>query len=218
MIEINGMRVFGSKDLGGIRKIEEEEKRPFVGYFYVLEYSDSVVKIGSTRHPIQRLDNLAKTAENYGNWNLGRFALSQPHTNYRRNETMLHKYFSEYRRSGSELFDFSFGNIVKNIPSFIVYENESDEMKKRSSECFENTKRFILGDLCECVKESKCESDPGKIAEIIEIVRKYILGVGGTPQDVVQAAIEINWAFGVHNSVLDEKYECRYNDAGGEQA
>lgn len=220
MVEINEMRIFSSQNVDEIFEIERCEKKPYIGYFYVLEYSDSVVKIGKTGNPSQRLNTLKRDAENYGSWNLGLFALSRPHTNYSTNETILHEYFAQRRRYGSELFDIQFMSAVKSIPHFIRYEDNSEERVKKDKEFTASLIKYTSGNYNDRIKNSNeniahvPEVDLGKLSEVIEITRKYILAAGGTPEDVLQATIEIQWVFGIHNPILDR----RHKSFGGEQA
>ena len=88
---------------------------------------------------------LKRNAENYGDLKLGKIALSIPHTNFADNEKKLHKKFSTYRKSGSELFDLGFQEIVSNVPDVVEYKDETIQIEKSSDNFFNMMKNFVLG-------------------------------------------------------------------------
>lgn len=141
---MNELQIFNSSEFGEIRTIEKKNKDKYTGFFYILEW-DSIVKIGSTRNPYQRITALRRSAETYGKSKLGRVALSEPHTNYESNEKKLHKEFSAHRKKGSELFDVSFEKAIGSIPSDMKYLDESEEIDKKAETFANGMKKFILG-------------------------------------------------------------------------
>ena len=128
---MNELQIFKNKEFGNLKDIEKKNKGKHTGFFYILEW-DNEVKIGSTKCPYQRTMALKRSAENYGKSKIGRIALSVPHTNYTENERALHKFFAEYRKDGSELFDIGFEETVSKIPENIQYADDSEEIEKQA--------------------------------------------------------------------------------------
>lgn len=106
---INAMYVFSVNELVDLKDIEKNTPHLF-GYFYVLEYGCDL-KIGCTRRPYSRIREFLAHIQ-YDNITLGRFAISTPHINYRKNEKMLHLVFSDTRRAGTELFHIDFDSCL----------------------------------------------------------------------------------------------------------
>lgn len=140
---MNELQIFNNEEFGEVKNIEKANKGKHTGFFYILEYGN-LVKIGSTKNPYQRIMSLKRGAETYGNLKLGKVAISKPHTNYVSNEKRLHKLFSELRKSGSELFDISFDEAIRQIGD-IEYLNESKEIEAKSENFLNGMKSFILG-------------------------------------------------------------------------
>lgn len=141
---MNGLQIFDNEEFGQIRTVEENRKE-FMGFFYVIEYGD-LLKIGSTKNPYQRLSQIKRQALKYADIKTGNIAISKQHTNYRDNESKIHKLLSDYRKEGTELFNISFEmavNVIEN--SDIEYENKSDEIDKRSTDFLNGMKKFLLG-------------------------------------------------------------------------
>ena len=83
--------------------------------------------------------------ENYGSDKLGRIALSVPHTNYRDNERILHKFFSNCRKPDTELFNMEFEDVISKIPANLEYADDSEKINKRAETFFAGMKNFVLG-------------------------------------------------------------------------
>lgn len=141
---MNEMTVFNNPEFGEIKNIEQENKNKYTGFFYILEW-DNFVKIGSTKNPYQRLMALKRSAETYGQSQLGRIAFSVPHTNYKINEKKLHKNFSMHRKEKSELFDLSFDEVVSNLPNDMEYLDESEQIDKQAEDFLNGIKKWFLG-------------------------------------------------------------------------
>lgn len=95
-----------------IEKLKSVSDVSFCGYVYLVEWGTKYVKIGSTENPYVRIKSLISQAEKYGDSKVKRIALSQPHTNFRENEQLLHKLFTEHRKDGTELFSVNLDEIV----------------------------------------------------------------------------------------------------------
>lgn len=141
---MNGLQIFNNEEFGQIRTVEKNRKE-FMGFFYVIEYGD-LVKIGSTKNPYQRLSQIKRQASKYADVKIGKAAISKQHTNYRDNETKIHKLFSDYRKDGTELFNIPFEMALSTIKnSDIKYEDKSQEMDKRATIFLDGMKKFLLG-------------------------------------------------------------------------
>lgn len=141
---MNQLQIFKSEEFGEVRTVEKNRKE-FMGFFYVIEYGD-LVKIGSTKNPYQRLSQIKRQASKYADIKIGKAAISKQHTNYRDNETKIHKLFSEYRKDGTELFNISFEMALSTIKNCgIKYEDKSQEMDKKSTIFLDGMKKFLLG-------------------------------------------------------------------------
>lgn len=141
---MDNLQVFTKDEFGSIRTIEKLNKDKYTGFFYVLEW-DNKVKIGSTKNPYQRIMALKRSAENYGNSKIGRAALSVPHTNYVENEKMLHKVFKQNRKTGSELFDMDFEDVLLCLPDGLEYRDDSQVIDKRAESFMNGMKMFMFG-------------------------------------------------------------------------
>lgn len=79
------------------------------GYFYIVEYTNGIVKIGSTRNPKARMQSLHYAAPIYSAGGKSqRIAISQSHTWFKVSEAELHEKLKAFRINGTELFRLSF--------------------------------------------------------------------------------------------------------------
>ena len=141
---MNELQIFNNEEFESIRIVEKGNKDKYTGFFYILEWNN-MVKIGSTKNPYQRLLALKRTAENYGSDKLGRIALSVHHTNYRDNERILHKFFSNCRKPDTELFNMEFEDVISKIPANLEYADDSEKINERAEAIFAGLKNFVLG-------------------------------------------------------------------------
>ena len=141
---MNDLQIFNNEEFGEIKKIEKKNKDKYTGFFYVLEYGD-FVKIGSTKNPYQRLMALRRNAVNYGNSEIGRFAISIPHTNYVENERKMHEHFKNVRKQGSELFNCTLEEVANSIGDIVIYRDDSEKIKSKANAFFQGMKSFVTG-------------------------------------------------------------------------
>lgn len=179
---INAMYVFSINELEDLKNIEKNTPHLF-GYFYVLEYGCDL-KIGCTRRPYSRIREFI-TNIRYDNITLGRFAISTPHINYRKNERMLHLVFSDTRRVGTELFHIDFDSCLCIIDhTEITYdctapdERITEEVGKGISHYFhdpyEETWKEFFDVLNELLYQINRFSDEyKKIEEIVNSINKW---------------------------------------------
>lgn len=78
------------------------------GYFYIVEFSVDLVKIGCTRHPASRIEQLSGTIAKEIGLPIKRIAISGQCKFFRRYEAEMHKIFDDSRVPRSELFKVSF--------------------------------------------------------------------------------------------------------------
>lgn len=147
-----------------LKQLENEIKNSYLGVVYILQYGENV-KIGSTNQPFTRYKTLKHNAEDYGNVKIGKISLSEAHTNYRRNESELHKIFRDYRRLGTELFNISFDNAIEKLGNIeLEFLNDSKEISL-------HTERSAKA-LFDCVFNGKnCISEDENIDD--EFIRMY---------------------------------------------
>lgn len=133
------MKIMDNNQLKDLLSLQLNKKSGFMGFFYVLDYGDGSIKIGSSAFPYKRILHLISVARKYGNAIICKFALSPQHTNYRQNESMLHAFFSDSQRDKSERFDVSFDAAVELINSLsIKYEDKTDELTLHAAEVSNN--------------------------------------------------------------------------------
>ena len=98
------------------------------GFVYAVEFGE-YVKIGSSKNIKDRIKSLRSMCTKYCGKTLGRAYISEPHINYIENERLLHEVFSGVCVRGSELFDISIEDVVKQIDSMDLVNSESDYEK-----------------------------------------------------------------------------------------
>lgn len=138
------LQIFSNEEFGEIKEIEKRNKDKYTGFFYILEYG-KFVKIGSTKNPYQRLMALKRNAVNYGEWEIGKIAISTPHTNYVENEKKLHEHFKNKRKQGSELFDCMFEDVLNSVKTVVTHKDDSEEMELKAETFFQGLKNFVTG-------------------------------------------------------------------------
>ncbi len=95
-------------------RFEAFKKDDRTGYFYILEYTNGMVKIGSTLNPKARMQSLYYAAPIYSaGAKTRRVAISAPHTLFRASEARLHGQLAAFRIKGTELFRIPFEDALK---------------------------------------------------------------------------------------------------------
>lgn len=135
------IQIFSNPQFGEIKQIDSTVKDTYYGFVYACEYG-MTVKIGSTNQPYNRLMALIRQAESYGALKIGRFAITQMHTNYKANEKLLHNKFSVYRQEGTELFNIDFQKAVESMSTLNLLD-ETDAIEKRADGFLDGMKDFI---------------------------------------------------------------------------
>lgn len=141
---MSGLKIFEKDEYGKVREIEKSKSSDFIGFFYVLEWGGNI-KIGCTRNPYQRIMAFKRQAEKYGDTTIGRYVLSNPHTNYQENEKLLHKAFASARIVGTELFSLSLDMVIQNIPKEIQIKDESEALACKAEQFCDFMKTVVTG-------------------------------------------------------------------------
>lgn len=131
----NEMFLFSKKDFCKIRDLEINHKIPYAGFVYLLPWGNKI-KIGCTGKVSNRIKTLISQAEGYGGKKVNWCIISAPHTNYRENEHILHKHFSNYRINGTELFLISKERILDDIKNNVIILNEQNVIKRSINDNF----------------------------------------------------------------------------------
>ena len=139
-ISKDGEPWFVAKDVCDVPKHGETD---WHGCVYVTEYGDAL-KIGHTTNLQQRMKSITSQAKNYSSKKIGRIVFSKLHTNHKENELALHRFFKKYRVGKSELFDLTYEEFLKELPS-LEFKDESKEKQAKSDAFLQGMKGFILG-------------------------------------------------------------------------
>ena len=103
-----------------------------LGYFYIIEFSKNLIKIGCTRYPASRIEQLSSTIAKEIDLPIKRIAVSGQCKNFREYEKTMHKAFRKERIEGSELFEVSFDTALKVGMFLITTVNEETEGKAQA--------------------------------------------------------------------------------------
>lgn len=140
---MNEIKIFENPEFGSVKDIEKG-LTTFFGVVYLLEYG-SLLKIGCSKVPYQRLMQLKRNATNYNGTKLGRVAITKPHTNYKENEKTLHSLFESKRKDGTELFDLNLDDALSAMGNFdLEYRDDSQTLEKKDAAIFNAFKNFTL--------------------------------------------------------------------------
>lgn len=154
------LKIYRLEEIQNLKELGDKRTNGYLGYFYVIEWGDNV-KIGSTANPFQRIKELTRAACKYGNVTIGGIAFSPPHTNYRANETALHRRFADARIGDTELFDVSFGVVVREASEAVTYKDESNELKMKDAESSERFRRGLIPLFFPALADAEGSEKPG---------------------------------------------------------
>lgn len=130
--------------INDIKQIDKLRKNEYMGFCYVLDCSKGV-KIGCAKEPYKRLKGLKRNIETYGQGLIKRVALTPQHTNFKKNEKILHAHFNTQRLPNTELFDLDFESAVSVISALnLEYKDETDEIERRA-DAFLHMMKGVLG-------------------------------------------------------------------------
>lgn len=111
-----------------------------LGYFYIVEFSENLVKIGCTKHPASRMEQLSCTVAKEVGLPIKRIAVSGQCKRFREYEKTMHKAFKKERIEGSELFQVSFDTAFKVGMFLIKAVNEETEKNAQTLKATWKTK------------------------------------------------------------------------------
>lgn len=140
---MNELQIFENKEFGSVQMVEKATKSEYLGYVYILECG-KLVKIGSTTRPYKRLTSLNKSLGDYGGMEIGRFAISIPHTNYIQNEKFLHEVLKRKRISGTELFNVKFETACAKMVNSLHFIDETEEKEAKSENMLNLLKHTVI--------------------------------------------------------------------------
>lgn len=138
--KIDDFTIYNSDNVNEIKILKPSNK--YMGYVYLLEWND-MIKIGYTRNPYQRYNDLKSHAENYSNAQIGKFVLFKEHTNYKQNEYKLHQYFKDYRKPDTELFAVKIEQVLSEIHNIISFLNETKKYKEKDEMIYKFDSSFL---------------------------------------------------------------------------
>ena len=97
-----------------------------MGYVYIMQYG-KYIKVGCTKNPCKRIDDIKHIAEDYNDNKIGKIYLSIPHIGYRYSESCIHKSLSKYRINKTELFNIDIKNAVELSNDKLVLDKKVDD-------------------------------------------------------------------------------------------
>lgn len=153
------VRIFEKKNFSQIKDFQKEKPNAVMGVVYAIEYSGGYCKIGMSSFPADRTSVLKHYISDYMQKQVRKIMISEWHTNYRKNEKLLHEAFSDCRIPNTELFSVCVEEIALHILNEgILLEDRSEEIleeiKRESDLLIEFVKSVMRGDY---VKKEKSE-------------------------------------------------------------
>ena len=119
----------------------------YEGFFYIIDLDGESVKIGSTARPSKRMGALLHTLKDYANMDCSRVFVSEPHINYKQNETKLLNYFTDKRRPSTEICLVAYDDAVGAIKNCVDIKRASQEyLNERARRC-DGVKRLLMSAL-----------------------------------------------------------------------
>ena len=132
------LQIFNNNEIEKLKSIKPQ--KPYQGFFYIVEYG-VMIKIGSSINPFNRYTTFKREAH-YNGGRIGRIAISCSHTNFRDNESELHKKYARARIEGTELFNLPFDEVVRYCWQGLTFNfNENDQ---EDGGLFNNLKELIF--------------------------------------------------------------------------
>lgn len=159
-------------------RFEAFRKDDRMGYFYILEYTNGMVKIGSTRNPKARMQSLHYAAPIYSaGAETQRVAVSAPHTLFRASEARLHGQLAAFRIKGTELFRMPFEDALRLCNDYWDQARHEAAAHKLLD--------FILLD------NDMREMSPNQISQIFQVVGKTISACSDRAEAKRKATIDL---------------------------
>ena len=130
------MIVFQNIGAPGLRELKWFDNRSGLGYFYIIEFDNGRVKVGSTKHPFARAQSISYSARIYAGGGALRIAMSAPHEGYQESEKRMHQMLDAARIPHTELFKVTFEEALNigNQYSFSCSEKKPAKLGERTTE------------------------------------------------------------------------------------
>lgn len=126
---MNEVKIFNSDEFCKIKDFQNSKPNTVMGIIYAIGYNNGYSKIGMSSVPAERVSVLKHYISDYMQKPVEKIMISKWHTNYRQNEKLLHKAFSDCCIPNTELFAVDVGEIESFIVNDgIVFEDRSAEM------------------------------------------------------------------------------------------
>lgn len=144
----NGLKVYNVRELEKIKGLKPANSD--FGYIYILRYTNEntdneIIKIGVSKNPYSRISSLIRAVDNYSFAHIEDFSLTTPHRNYYENESILHRYYGEYRKDRSELFNVDFNIACEEIYNIITLDTTDSSGKNiKNSELEEYNNDYFM--------------------------------------------------------------------------
>lgn len=130
LFEKNDFVIFSAEEFKQLDKSFQFGTDCYKGVVYLVEWGDKT-KIGKTSKPLGRVKNLIHIAEDYALVKCGKIAISRPHTNFSKNETIMHRYFKNARIANGELFKIGFSDALSMLKS-LEFEDNSEALNAKA--------------------------------------------------------------------------------------
>lgn len=125
------MTVLANALTSDLDRFEAFRRDDRMGYFYIVEYTNGMVKIGSTRNPKARMQGVHYAAKSYAaGAKTRRVAISAPHALFRMSEVRLHKQLEVFRIEGTELFRMPFDDALKHCNTYSATITQQETVTK----------------------------------------------------------------------------------------
>ena len=158
---MNEMMIFKRENFDELDKLQNECPSCYAGVVYCMEYKNGEFsKIGCSKVPKDRAKTLKHYLTDYMQEEVTRIAISPWHTNYKKNERIIHEMLSEKRIPNTELFNTSiddFGIILTS--GEIKFLDESERLEKEAQYFCDEMKKFLLGSSNDNALREKIDRD-----------------------------------------------------------
>ncbi len=100
----------------------------FFGVVYIIGLNNDCIKIGRSAKPLGRLKHLLQQFYYYSDLRVIDLYVSEPHTNYYKNENAMHRVFFRQRKAKSEMFKVCFANAVDTFKTLPILDDSNSSL------------------------------------------------------------------------------------------